>query len=143
MAGFRRSFLLPAAAMLSASLAACSIENRARDDHALVALGMTSEEVREAIGDPADVRRCDPGGDLLWQYIYSSSDGYGLQIFRDFVVVVGSVGTVAALLLGRGGGWSDYTCSNSWRPAPAASQSWRFSLRFAPDGRVVEISELR
>jgi len=130
------------AAVALSSAAGCSLENSARDDRASLSLGMTADEVKAVLGDPSDVTREEAASGPTWHYIYAPGSGRTLEIFAEVATVVGVVGAIVALVF-RGGSLGGLQGSSSKGFDPSTPRSWRFSLRFDPDGRVAEISELR
>jgi len=108
---------------------------KAEDRRVLVRPGMTSEEIRKAIGGPQRTHRVDavPGVEdqtvEVWSYLYKSPPGAG-EVALEVVAAALIVVVLAAGLRGGGGGGG------------TSEPTWRFIVGFGADGRVRGVSSL-
>ena len=89
--------LASACIFLSGCLPAARRAERARER---IAPGMTSEEVRDQVGDPVEITRGEPGQPEVWLYQYLSGAGTVATI----LIVVLVIGLVILIVAAGGGG---------------------------------------
>jgi hypothetical protein len=140
-------FLPVAASVLWAASGCTGSASLAREHRSLIQEGMSKGEVRQCLGEPFDVGRGDPPSFFeTWVYVYGSTGeamkAEWLKAFRTVVLVLGTIGTIAAVILRGGPSSISWNSSGSSSGTRSTSQVWRFSVRFGVDQRVVEITEV-
>ena len=129
MSAFRDlSILLSGCLLLSGCVPA---EHRAADAWQRIVPGMTAEQVREEIGEPAQIVRGDPGQPQVWLYQYSGGPGTVTTVF----LVILLLGILVLIALGGGG----VSAGGDWGDHSRAE----FRIHFDGNERVVELSPIQ
>ncbi len=117
----------------------------AQEERAEVKVGMTTDEVDDAIGGPDEEVKQD--GRLTWIYEYSGGGTGALEVVLGVLVVVGLVVLVAAACCcgGGGGGGGGFPNIGGFGGAGGCSCDrehglLQFRVFFGPDSRVTDVS---
>lgn len=106
-------------------------ERWAEESHDLIAPGMSADQVRYEIGEPAQIVRGDPGQPEFWVYRFESGPGTVAMIF----LVIFLVGLIVLVALAGGG------VGGSFGGGGRDDQA-EFRVHFNPQGLVTEISPI-
>ncbi len=107
-------------------------------------IGMTTDEVDDAIGGPDEEVKQD--GRLTWVYEYSGGGTGALEVVLGVLVIVGVVVLVAACCCGGGGGGGGgFPNFNGFGGGGGCTcdrehGSLQFRVFFGPDARVTDVS---
>lgn len=130
------TLLKPATLFLSfcVFLAGCTpAAHWAEESHARLAPGMSTTDVQEEIGDPAQIVRGDAGQMQTWKYTFESHAGTGTTILLIIILLP----LLVLAILGKGGG------SISFGGGGGSEPTAEFTVDFDGQGRVVGISPIR
>ena len=131
-----RQIAILVCACLSAGTSGCIHASRwAEDARGRVALGMTENQVRNEIGDPAQIVRGDPGQPIYWIYRFESAPT-AVTIIVATVFIVGLL-VLIALISAKGNGGS-LDLWSGWGDDDLAE----FRVHFNEKDCVVEISPI-
>ena len=118
------------------SVSGCfTAQEYAADSGAMIAPGMSMEEVHDRLGDPDLVIKGDPGTDTEWIYRYEGGASPAVYVLA-VVFVVTLVVLLLAASRGGGGGFG----GGGWGGGGSDSPPYQIKIHFDPHGRVVEVS---
>lgn len=116
-------------------LSGCTSAARwAEKSHDRVTVGMSTQDVAEEIGDPAQIVRGDQGQAQSWRYLFEGGPSTAAMILFFFVFIP----LFILMALGKGGSGS-VSVGGSGGSEPSAE----FTVDFNNDGRVISISPIR
>jgi len=104
----------------------------AEQSHARLAPGMSTTDVQEEIGDPAQIVRGDAGQMQTWKYTFESHAG----TLTTFLLILVLIPLILLAAFGKGG---SINIGGSGGSEPTAE----FTVDFDGQGRVVGISPIR
>jgi len=109
---------------------------------------MSKDELRESLGEPGRVgRELGESPRETWEYVFgvqsSETRRQAYETFSVLVTVFGSIATVAAMMFSHGASWEFGAATDPARPDwPRGVRTWRFSVVFGPDNRVVSVTDV-
>ncbi len=104
----------------------------AQKAHERIGPGMTTQDVKDEIGEPVQIVKGDPGQPELWVYQFESGPGVAATI----LLVILIVGLIVLLVFARGSG------GGGVHGGGGDGEFAEFRVHFNPEGLVKEVSPI-